>query len=556
MPLLNNQAKSRTAGRRVGLSNRQRAPPLLTTIGGSSTAKPSKKIKIPESIDDPPVSSDEEADSTLFGDKTPEETTAPHKPITISKRPGKSPPKKSNARRIPQREAVDSSSSGDELAARGDIKGTTFSRVKGTGTVRREFRNKRNESPIETKPDLNNENTKRQRIGDARPGKRRTEPTVTPPTSSGDHLRDEQGFTKVRKSKRTYKKKDSSSQEQPNVKNENKGNSKKIKIPDWLESPEKPKTNKLRVPVDAVSSSTPVKRRAKLKVPEIGDSGSEASLKFPISFDSLQAPISSRERKRLRKPQKIERTPSPPPAVFKMPASLSTLELRMAKNASADLKPGDGLSSSEDSAHEEAKLAMKDDVDEAIPATACPWCGEVVDKKLLDEFSKGKRMNVRLQTRFCQKHKKKTAEEEWRQRKYPLIDWDSLDTRFALYNGLLLDIINGSTSHFRSIHEKNIESGKARSIKKEGNMNPGYYGPRGSNLMCDYLVNVFGNLLKTKAVDDRVIAGRGSAAFIQNVLVAELAVQLIMEDMSASEEDARAILEESKALGEVVHEDA
>jgi hypothetical protein len=73
--------------------------------------------------------------------------------------------------------------------------------------------------------------------------------------------------------------------------------------------------------------------------------------------------------------------------------------------------------------------------------------------------------------------------------------------------------------------------------------------------MCDYLVEEFGESLKEKATQDRVIAGRGSAAFIQVVLVAELAVQLIMEDMNVSASDAREIMEESKTLGELLHEE-
>ena len=164
-------------------------------------------------------------------------------------------------------------------------------------------------------------------------------------------------------------------------------------------------------------------------------------------------------------------------------------------------------------------------------------------------------MNVRQQTRFCQKHKKQKAIETWWANGYPDVDWQDMDRRFSEHHALLLDIVNGKSSHFRSILKEKIQSGQARSMKKEDNLNPGYYGPRGFNLMCDYLVNEFGSLLKERAVDDRVIAGRGSAAFIQSVLVAELAVQLIKDDLHLSVDDARKILEESKALGEMVHEE-
>lgn len=250
----------------------------------------------------------------------------------------------------------------------------------------------------------------------------------------------------------------------------------------------------------------------------------------------------------------IERPPSPPRAVFKVPASISDLQFRTLKNAAIEEPLTDDPSDEEKHDNDEAKLEG-DDSQVLETATVCPWCGEPVDKKLLDDFAKGRRLNVRLQAKFCQKHKKQTAADLWKQRSYPDIDWLGLDGRFAKHHESLLDVINGGTSHFRSIHEKNIASGRARSMKKEDNMNPGYYGPRGFNLMCDHLVNEYSDLLKEKAVDDRVIAGRGSAAFIQTVLVAELAVRLIMEDMNVAEDRARIILDESKVLGEMIHEE-
>ncbi|KAF4585801.1 RTC4-like domain-containing protein [Ophiocordyceps camponoti-floridani] len=169
----------------------------------------------------------------------------------------------------------------------------------------------------------------------------------------------------------------------------------------------------------------------------------------------------------------------------------------------------------------------------------------------------GKRqMNVRLLKRFCHKHKKKTAEEIWQAMKYPEVNWEGLVDRFKTHHSHLLGIIDGHESHYRNDLAAKIERGEARSMKKEGNLTPGYYGFRGFDLMCDYLVEEFGELLKRRAVKDRVIAGRGAAAFIQCVLVAELAVRLIRDDMGVSENKAREIMEESKAVGEMLHDGA
>lgn len=193
--------------------------------------------------------------------------------------------------------------------------------------------------------------------------------------------------------------------------------------------------------------------------------------------------------------------------------------------------------------------------DDPTPASLCPWCGEPVDEELLKKFSKGERMNVRMQTRFCQKHKKHTAMEAWESKAYPTIDWDGLPQRIETHHDSLLDIVDGQESYYRSRLAERINAGEARSMKKEDNLNPGYYGPRGFNLMCDRLVHRFSDLLKEKAVKDRVISGRGSAAFIQSVLVAELATLLIMEDMGVPYDEARDIMEESKAIGEIVWEE-
>lgn len=54
---------------------------------------------------------------------------------------------------------------------------------------------------------------------------------------------------------------------------------------------------------------------------------------------------------------------------------------------------------------------------------------------------------------------------------------------------------------------------------------------------------------------DRLIAQGGVAAFIQTVLVPELGVRLIMEDMNVRETKARAILDESREIGEKLNMD-
>lgn len=199
----------------------------------------------------------------------------------------------------------------------------------------------------------------------------------------------------------------------------------------------------------------------------------------------------------------------------------------------------------------------EDEDEAAADAPVCPWCGEPVDGALLESYKQGRsRLTVREQTRFCQRHKAQKAADLWTARGYPTIDWEGLEERMAGYYDSLKGVVEGiAPSSYRDALAAKIASGADRALKKEGNLNPGYYGPRGFNFMCDKLVVYFGDMLKKHAVHDRVISGRGSAAFIQNVLVAEMGVRLIGEDMGVSLERAREILEESKGIGEMVHED-
>lgn len=222
------------------------------------------------------------------------------------------------------------------------------------------------------------------------------------------------------------------------------------------------------------------------------------------------------------------------------------VDLTSDEDSSADAKKGDASDTWDDFESEAQHM----------PTSCCPWCGDEVDEQLLKDFSRGERMNVRRQTKFCQEHKKHAAREAWDSRGYPDIDWDELPHRIVSHYDTLLEIIDGRKSHYRTFLARKIEAGEARSLKKEENLNPGYYGPRGFNIMCDRLVERFGKLLKERAVEDRVISGRGSAAFIQAVLVAELAILLIMDDMMIeSYDEAQEIMEDSKALGEIVNED-
>ena len=328
-----------------------------------------------------------------------------------------------------------------------------------------------------------------------------------------------------------------------------------------LLSPEEsgPKKGMLPVPADDFGSpKKAIKTKIVLPKREDSSSGSTSTPQKPRSsgLGVMRAPKDYEQKQRKKKARQEERSPIPEykPATFVNPVALdSSFDLGSGNTNVLSSPIISDLDQLSDTGSDNMPPENEENPQDKM--TQCPWCGDAVSEQSLKDYSKGKRLNVQMQTRFCAKHKKETAMVTWRERGYPHIDWERLEERLKDHQHYLSKIVDGKTSHYRNVLAEKIRTGQARSLKKEGDLNPGYYGPRGCKLMCDYLVEEFGESLKEKATQDRVIAGRGSAAFIQVVLVAELAVQLIMEDMNVSPGDAREIMEESKTLGELLHEE-
>ncbi|KAJ9157392.1 hypothetical protein NKR23_g573 [Pleurostoma richardsiae] len=175
---------------------------------------------------------------------------------------------------------------------------------------------------------------------------------------------------------------------------------------------------------------------------------------------------------------------------------------------------------------------------------------------MLQSFSKKPRMSIGQQTKFCRMHKKKEAEEEWHSRGYPEIRWDKLESRIADHRRFLANLIEGGASHSADLLERNIKTGKSRTLfKTEESLTPGYYGLRGLRAMTEGIIKQFSALLKKRAVQDRLISARGHTSYVQTVLIPELCVEFIREDMRVDEKSARAVMKESRALGDLLNDD-
>ncbi|KAL2166439.1 hypothetical protein VTG60DRAFT_2767 [Thermothelomyces hinnuleus] len=201
-------------------------------------------------------------------------------------------------------------------------------------------------------------------------------------------------------------------------------------------------------------------------------------------------------------------------------------------------------------------LTDVDDVPNPVPV--CPLCKSEVSQSVLDEFKAAHpRMTVSDMRRFCEQHKRRSARETWIAKGYPDIDWKRLDARITAHYGALRRILEGGApSHYDALFRDAIRLGRNRTLlRSDANLTPGYYGLRGLRAMTENLIGEFSALLRRRAVEDRLVSARGYTAYLQAVLVPELAVRLIMEDLGVGEEEARKVLTESSSVGELLNDE-
>ncbi|KAI1311395.1 RTC4-like domain-containing protein [Xylaria venustula] len=266
-----------------------------------------------------------------------------------------------------------------------------------------------------------------------------------------------------------------------------------------------------------------------------------------------------RNRSEQRKTRKRDKTaPEPIPEerperpVFKMPG--------MEDLDSFDDDSGsiDATAPSMDSQHIDWDHSEVEDNENTTATPKCPMCHQEVDRELLEKHSTRGKMSVKQQTAFCRLHKRQSAAKAGTDKGYPKIDWETLDNRFSSHKDFLLKILEGTqTSHYRKILREKVESGKNRTLlTSHDNLTPGYYGPRGLQAMTQFIMSTLSDVIRRRAVEDKLISARTYTGYVQTVLVPELTVRLIMEDMPVSEERAREVLEESVEIGELLHEEA
>jgi hypothetical protein len=264
-----------------------------------------------------------------------------------------------------------------------------------------------------------------------------------------------------------------------------------------------------------------------------------------------------------------EESPQTQGAVFRVPSAIKDVISNFAPSETSTTQP---ISIDDDvdvSLLEEDPTSIPSDTQ---PQSKCPLCSAPIDSTFLRTYiaanshyrNRGD-LTIRQQTLLCRAHRKDTAQTLYTTARYPPINWPLFPLRLKAHHPLLDSLISGSPSPSRSVLESQVRNGQARtlaqSVMKGGSsLTPGYFGTRGLRVMTEYIVREFAPLLRKMAVEDRLVSARGVTGFVQEVVVPEVAVRLVMEDMGLGgapdgEEEARRVLRESAAVGELVNEE-
>lgn len=126
-------------------------------------------------------------------------------------------------------------------------------------------------------------------------------------------------------------------------------------------------------------------------------------------------------------------------------------------------------------------------------ADVCVLCATVLPLGTLDTWKDddGELRPIRMAewTEICNNHKAADLRKEWKEKGYPVIEWRGLRKRVERHHQVLVDIVeNKLFSPFREVfakQQKEIRGNAALLLRKDHQLQyPGYYGPRGSGILC------------------------------------------------------------------------
>lgn len=282
---------------------------------------------------------------------------------------------------------------------------------------------------------------------------------------------------------------------------------------------------------DMLQVKTPEKKRSAkafnaLSVLSSSPRSKRAARRSGNAVENHEKPARDKTFKKPPKPPspQLKKSTSPPFVVPKVlsqstqnipsidPSNLETMKTKLnipidAPTSSAALSSGPSFEFDVDDGDSSSSLSSAPEIEElhsaqfhqkwledhppASPKTKCPLCEDLVSQLFMQEFAASAVLSVRQQQEFHRAHRVRSAEESWRGKGYPVIDWDLFSQRLSQYDAALSSILNGTSSSFyRNAFEDQVNHGVNRTLQQalmsgsdwEG-LKRGYYGTKGARIM-------------------------------------------------------------------------
>lgn len=160
---------------------------------------------------------------------------------------------------------------------------------------------------------------------------------------------------------------------------------------------------------------------------------------------------------------------------------------------------------------------------------------------------------------YCRRHENATVLQQGKQLGYPAVcDFTQVRARITKLLPRIRKLLDGPDSEFLTILRNKTSHRNVATPMSMFNVfdltQPGYYGPRGAEMIKGIVMDSMAKEIKSnKGLSDALKFCGGVMGYISSIIVPEIGVRLIMEDMDMNWDDARKIMKESSAYGNVIN---
>ena len=190
------------------------------------------------------------------------------------------------------------------------------------------------------------------------------------------------------------------------------------------------------------------------------------------------------------------------------------------------------------------------------PVKKCPFCQKQLPKGFIESPPRA----ARAKFGYCQRHENEATFQDGRKKGYPkpnTFDFRVIDQRIRKLLPEIQKSLEKRSEFVDTIRSKTTARKAATPMSTYNfvqNMQPGYYGPRGAQLITGIAMKELGaEIRRRESIREDVEFFGGIMGFVSAVVVPEVGVRLIMKDMNLKRKEARKVMSESVQYGAVVN---